>query len=661
MKPSRYKDRDLSWLDFNERILQEAEDPRVSLADRMKFLAIYSSNLDEFYRVRVAGLRFAQRYNGDKKNKYGFRPSFVLGQIADVVDAQQERFGRIFHQQLLPEYAARGVRLVTPESLDDTATQAVCDWFEQHVGSLEWGWPGETGGFSLKNQVVYLYRTGDHPALVELDYRRWGRFIQIPTLGDRVLQLDDVVRIGCAQHGQAGDGLFAVKVSRDAELYLDQEDEADLLKRIAKSIRKRETGLPARLLFDPAMAYRDVDQLRKQLGLDVSALVSGGRYHNFNDFFGFPKPVDHKELEAETTPCQRLDATRDVYATLREKPVMLSFPYQSYDYLVDFIEHCCADPDALELRITLYRVASDSRICQALVKAAQVGKKVVVLDEVQARFDEQSNIQWGQALEAAGAEVHYGLQGLKVHAKLFSVKRLEAGQERGYAALCTGNFNEKTAKIYGDHALLTADQAVFEDLDRVFARLTGTANHIETTKLLVAPAGLRPGVLALIQAEVDAHRAGKPAWIKLKLNSLEDTDMIDALRQAAEAGVAISLVVRGICCYAPLTPKQAKHIQVVSVVDGFLEHARIYAFCSGGTPTVYLSSADWMTRNLSRRIEVAFPVEESDHQDLLLRELELQLGDTVKGRVVADNSRVQGEGTLSSQQGLAALVQSMES
>lgn len=647
----KYIDRDISWLSFNERILQEAGNSRVPLMERLKFAAIFSSNLEEFYKVRVASHRFAQKYRGDKKNKFGYRPSYILQQINLIVSDQQERLGRIFDGEIVPALRNEGLYLLK-DDLTATDRLLISEYFERKLDG-NYTLIDITGAdrLELKNQYVYLYFVTDERSYVlELDYKRFGRFI---TLSDepgqkRIVQLDDLFKLNAEKILDTEAEVFAVKISRDAELYIDEEQDEDIVRKIQKSIRKRDSGMPARLLFDENISFKFINALRKKIAVDMSGLVPGGRYHNFYDFFGFPSP-DHKpELfyeKIEKVPSPRLETATDWFEAISQKDVFLSFPYQSYDYIAEFLNRVADDDQVKEINITLYRVARESAICQALERAVQKGKKVFVVSEVQARFDEESNIYWGERLRKAGAIVSYGVEGLKIHAKIFTVHREEAGGKKVYSYLGTGNFNEKTAGIYGDHAVLSARKSYADDLELVFDFLGGSSLEPTFGSLLVATYNLRKELNRQIKNEIRMVKKGKVGRIQVKLNSLEDLDMIDRIREAADAGVKIDMVVRGICCYTPLSKAQAENIKVVSIVDQFLEHARIYHFHNDGNTKTYLASADWMTRNLSRRIEVAFPILDPVVEAFLVKQIHIQLNDRVKGRLVAvpnENSFVDG-------------------
>ncbi len=661
----KYIDRDLSWLSFNARILQEVENKNVPLMERLKFVAIYSSNLEEFYKVRVAGHRFEQKYKGDKKNKFGYRPSYILQQINTIVSSQQEKLGQLFYDEIIPEMAKEGIHFLH-NNLLGSDIELVSKYYDENIkGNFELQEITNKENIDLENQSVYLYFISTQGKyLLKLDYDKWGRFITI--LKDenetRIIQLDDILRYNVAKYLDKDTEVYAIKISRDAELYIDEEQDDHIVRKIKKSLKKRETGLPCRLLFNEDIPFKYINLLRRKIDVDMTGLLPGGRYHNFYDFFSFPYFEDKPHLYTthnKKIPCRKLDSAIDCFDEIKKSNVFLSYPYQDFRYVTEFLNKAANDEKVEEINITLYRVNKTSEICKALETAAKNGKKVFVLAEVLARFDEESNIYWGERLEKVGAIVKYGINDLKVHAKIFTIKRKEADSTVTYAYLGTGNLNEKTAKIYGDHGILTADTRYSNDLDEVFTFLKNEDYKPEFKHLLVAPFVLRKKIDQLIDKEIELAKRGEKAEMVIKLNSLEDPKMINKIREAADEGVNIKMIIRGICCYYPLTEKQEKNIKIVSIIDQFLEHTRIYHFNQNGSSVTYLGSADWMTRNLSGRIEVAFPVFDDDAQKLLLNEMSYQFTDSIKGRYVthmADNLYVEGDKEKSSQQLMFELV-----
>jgi len=657
----RYFDRELSWLAFNERVLQEAEDPRVPLLERLKFLAIFSSNLDEFFIVRVASLRTLLRLKKKTvKKKLAFNPAKLLKQIQDTVMRQQERFGEVFRNQILAQLNTEGICLIDEAGLGEGQKAFLTTFFEEqvrpHVQPILLS-TTEPCPF-LKNRALYLvaelWPQADLKAFVPMEARYalievpvgpLPRFVSLPEREGKqyVIFLDDVIRQNLALLFPAYEvgAAYSVKLSRDAELYLDDEFEGDLIEMIRKSLSKRETGLPTRFLYDLHTPYPVVTFLKTCFDLKDEDMILGGRYHNFSDFFGFPD-FGREDLlfpPMPPLPHPELAGVDSLLAAIAAQDHLLHFPYQSYDYVTQLLEEAVGDPDVEALWITLYRVASDSAVNDALIKAAKKGKHVTVFVEVKARFDEATNLQWAERLEHAGARVLYSIPGLKVHTKLALIARREAGERRLYAYLGTGNFNEKTARIYADEAILTADPRLTVEVERVFQYLTKTLPEPIFDHLLVAPFYLRKALYRLIDAEIENAKAGREAWMVLKMNSLEDPEIIARLYAANEAGVQIHLIIRGICCLVPGVPGQSENITITSIVGRFLEHMRIYLFHHGGDEQLYLASADWMRRNLNRRVEIAFPVYDERLRKEVRALIDLQRRDNTQARIIDAEQR----------------------
>ena len=644
----RFFDRDLSWLAFNARVLQEAQDERVPLLERLKFLAIHSSNLDEFYRVRVAQLRGLRNLGKKDRSALEVPPEKRIARINAEALEQQRAFGRLYRERLLPALEKHGVRFLTEDRLTAPQRAFVTDYFTQRIAPLL-----QTASLRVGNAPFIedrkLYLVCDlvpkgakkrKRVLVNVPSDELGRFITLPARQGRtdLLFLDDAIRL-CAPLFFTGFKLaacYAIKLSRDAELYLDEEFAENVVDKVRRSLKKRRTGVPSRFLHDGAMPTDMLHELRDLLGIKKQDLIRGGRYHNFSDMMGLPV-VGHADLREQPLPPLRhpgLSGVADPFAAIKARDRLVHFPYQDFRVITDLLRRSARDPAVKGISITLYRVARGSLVCEALLDAVRAGKNVTAFVEVQARFDEGNNLFWGEALEQAGAKVIYSREGLKVHCKLCVIERREARRTRHYAWLGTGNFNEKTAQVYGDIGLLTASEPIARDVLTVFAHLRDPRKPLDTKHLMTAPTGLRSGIERLIDREIANALSGKPASILLKLNSLEDRPLIRKLYDASRAGVRIRLIVRGICCLVPGVVGMSENIEVVSIVDRFLEHARAYVFHNGGKPLVYLASADLMERNMDRRVEVAFPVLDNALRSEVLDYLELQWSDTAKARSI---------------------------
>lgn len=666
----RLKNRDLSWLAFNHRVLQEAADASVPLYERIKFLAIWSANLDEFFRVRVASLRALARLKKKTQKQLDVAPDKLLKRLLKAVWLQQEEFGDIFRNRVKKELASQGIVLVREHELSPAHREHAQRYFRENILPLLSPvlLDNDRQPPFLHNRALYLVvrlrcptaeakKGGEQYALIEIPSTLKPRFYMLPAEGRRhyIMFLDDLIRLCLQEVFPRHDvlGAYAVKLTRDAELDLGDEFSGDLLEKVKKALKKRMEGPPARFLYDTDMPKRMLQFLQKHFQLAEDDLVPGSRYHNFHDLFTLPNP-NAPALTYEPMPPLPLYAqSASMFDQLRQGDLLAHFPYHSYDCVLNFLREAAHDPQVRSIKITLYRVARNSKVVEQLLLAAQQGKEVMAFVEVKARFDEESNIFWAEELEKAGARVMYSLPNLKVHAKLCLVERTEAGAPALYAYLSTGNFNENAATLYTDFGLFTADPRLTTEVRRVFQVLCREKKP-RFTHLLVSPVRMRAEFERLIEREAKHARKGRDAFIIAKMNSLEDPRMIQKLYEASNDGVKIRLIVRGICCLIPDIKNMSENIEVISIVDRFLEHARAFVFCNGGEPLVFLSSADWMRRNLDRRIEVAFPIYDPTLRQRLRSILDIQLQDTVKARVInrkLDNRMrsVDGEGGVRSQ------------
>ena len=644
----RFFDRDLSWLSFNDRVLQEAQDAHVPLLERIKFLAIYSNNLDEFYRVRVASLRSLTKLNKVDRTALEITPEKRVERINRKALAQQKEFGRLYREVLLPGLARHGIRILQEDQLNTAQRKFVRTYFTDRVAPLIHTAAVRAGNAPfIEDRKLYFTcrlhakgRSKERIVLVNIPSDELGRFVALPAARNRteLIFLDDAIRmcLGDLFTGHKVSECHAIKLSRDAELHLDEEFIGNVKEKVRKSLRKRSTGVPSRFLYDSAMPSGTLRALRDLLGLTKPDLVAGGRYHNFSDLMKLPVK-DHAALRNAAWPPVPHRPSKDgrtTFSTVKRGDVLWHFPYHDFGNVVRWLQQAARDPFVQRISITLYRVAEGSAVCAALVDALGRGKKVTVFVEVQARFDERSNLFWGEALEQAGAKVLYSYEHVKVHCKLCSIDRRENGRTVRYAYLGTGNFNERTSQIYADMALITCQPAITREVVEVFRHLSDRRHRPALSHLLMAPLTMRDRLEACIDKEIEAALVGKPAEILLKLNSLEDRALIRKLYDASNAGVKIRLIIRGICCLVPGVEGLSANIAAISIVDRYLEHTRVYHFHNSGKPVVMLSSADWMGRNLDRRIEVAFPITEPALQRTVLDLMELQWGDRVKARII---------------------------
>ncbi|OKL41060.1 polyphosphate kinase 1 [Pontibacter flavimaris] len=656
-----YINRELSWLAFNYRVLQEAKDKTVPLLERIKFMAIFSSNLDEYFKVRVATLKRLIKLKPKTRSKLDEEPQETLDKVLQEVHRQQEEFGQVFRNGILADLRKHDIHMLTEHDLNAEQEKWVHDYFEETLEPLLLPIildETETHLF-LRDQTVYLgvkmwdpaeeNCKAERYAMLEIPTKKHGgRFVKLPTVNEQryVMFIDDVIRFCLPRLFPKYKSFVAhaVKVSRDAELDIEEEVSGSLMAKIQKSLKKRETGYPARLLYDPGTPQDLLDMMMAHTGITEEELVEGSKYHNFRDFFGFPD-FNLPGLKYEPQPTlihPQLEQEPSILAAMKERDYLVHYPYQSFNYVLRLFDEAAQDPKVTAMSATLYRVADKSRIAKALVKAARNGKLVTVVVELKARFDEESNIYWAGKLQKAGANVIFGIPDLKVHSKLGLITRNENGKLVNYAYLSTGNYNETTSKIYADHALFTTDKRLTKDVEQVFNLFVDRQTDKKFEHLLVAPINMRQGFVKLIDREIKNAKKGLPASMILKMNALQDNRMIQKLYEASQAGVKVQLLVRGICCLKPGVKGVSENIEVRGIVDRYLEHARVYIFHNNGEEKMYIASADWMTRNLNRRVEVAFPLYQPDLVEQVRHIIDLQLQDDTKTRSV-DNSYMKPE------------------
>jgi polyphosphate kinase len=644
--------RDLSWLSFNYRVLQEAKDPAVPLLERLKFLAIYSANLDEFFRIRVAGIKRLKKVSRKTKAQLNFSPRLLLKDIHKEVNKHQTEISEIFNEQIVPELRNNNVFLLRRLDLNADQRQEVEQYFRDHL--LPYMMPvlliKKRIRLFLANAQLYLAihlklkgksNAQSEYALIRVPSDVLPRFIQIQVKSERkyIVMLDDVVRHNLSSMfpGYDIEDTYSLKLTRDQELHIDDEYQGNLVEKIKSSLTKRQVGPASRFVFDREMPAEMLTYLADTFGLGKNDLLPEGRYHNNFDFFKFPSfGFDHlrnRPLEPLAHPV--LVDTCNYFEAIGQQDQMIHMPYQSFSPVLTFIKQAAADPKVTHIKIVQYRVAKKSEIMQTLMEAVKRGKQVTVFVEIKARFDESANLEWGEKLQKAGVRVCYSFPGLKVHSKLLMVRRSEGEVARNYAYLSTGNFHEETARTYGDLGIFTCDTRLTNEVSSIFAYLEHVKQPSSTFEhLLVGQFNLREGLYALIDTEIANAKAGKSAGIIMKLNSLEDRDMIRKLYDASVAGVSITLIIRGICSLVPGIKGFSENIKIISIVDRFLEHARILVFENGGDKRYYLASADMMSRNLNQRIETVFPVYSKVLQDELRMIIQTQLNDNVKARVI---------------------------
>lgn len=651
-KKERIINREISWLSFNERVLQEAQDSSVPLIERIRFLGIFSNNLDEFFKVRVATIKRMIDFQVGSKTIEGEKPKKILNNIQKKVISLQNKFEYIYHQ-IISELEKHDIFIINEMEINLEQSIFIKKYFKEfvfpvispimlnHIDSFPY----------LKDKSIYLavkLSRNDEPskpeyALIEVPTDELPRFIELPSDHQRkfIILLEDIIRYSL-------DDVFSIfqfdtfeswiiKLTRDAELDMDNDLSKSFLELISKGVSDRRTGQPVRFVFDNSIAKDLLEYIINNLRLDEdNNLIPGGRYHNFKDFMQFPT-VDGSELVyKKDLPLghRNIKYHKSILDAIAKDDFLLHVPYQDFNVFISLLQESAIDPRVSEISLTVYRVSRTSKVLNALVNAARNGKKVTVVIELQARFDEETNIRWSRKLEEVGVKVYFGIAGLKVHAKLLCITRIEDKKEVNYTCVGTGNFHEGNAKVYSDLFLFTAKKEIANEVKKIFVFFENIYRNYSFRHLIASPNHTRKKMYKLIDNEIINAQNGKEAYIILKLNSIVDKEIINKLYQANNAGVKIKLIVRGICSLIPGVPGMSENIEAISIVDKYLEHSRILIFCNGDKELYYISSADWMTRNLDRRIEITCPIYDKELQKEIKEMVTFQLKDNVKARII---------------------------
>ncbi|NML23922.1 polyphosphate kinase 1 [Pseudoflavitalea sp. G-6-1-2] len=648
--------RDISWLSFNGRVLQEAADPSVPLRERIKFLGIFSNNMDEFFRVRVATLKRMTEIGGKKvKNMHLEQaPGKILDEIQQIVLQQQISFNTIW-ENVRKELEKEKIFLINEKQLNKEQQKFVQTYFEEEVRSNiipimvenlpQLPYLREK---SLYLGVVLSRRDGTLKrkySLIEVPSKAVGRFCKLPSPDgeQHIILLEDVIRFNLksifSYFGYDRYGSWVFKVTKDAEIDIDNDVSTTMIQKIEKGLRNRRKGKPVRFVYDKEMDDGLLDFLIRKLNLSrKESVIPGGRIHNFRHFMDFPDVFQKKGQRKKPFQHQLLKNTMRVTDVILEKDIMLNFPYHSFNPVIDLLREAAIDPEVTAIKITAYRLASNSKVINALINAVRNGKQVTVMLELRARFDEEANLEWKERLEEEGVKVLIGIPNMKVHAKICLIKKRHNNHTVHYGYVSTGNLNERTSHVYGDHCLLTSDRFIMADVNRIFNYLENPKDggkFLKACKTLIpCPTSLRRELYKLINKEIRAARAKKPAGITLKMNSLSDEALILKLYEAARAGVQIKLVIRGIFCMYSESDKFIVPVKAISIVDEYLEHARVFIFHNAGDEKVYISSADWMVRNLDHRVEATCPILDDKIKRVLKNIIEIQLLDNVKARIL---------------------------
>lgn len=660
MSKPNFVQRDISWLAFNARVLQEANDETVPLKERIRFLGIFSNNMDEFFRVRVATLKRMEEYETGKKRLQMHMeetPSLVLNEIQHVVLKQQNEFDRIWEDIQL-QLKKQHIYLKTDKQLSTTQKDFVIDYFERNVRANIIPLMIESLPELpyLRDKSIYLgvvmqkhdsaYK--QQYALIEIPSKALGRFLQLPTSKKEthIILLEDIIRVNLpfifSYFGFDHFDAHIFKVTKDAEIDLDADVSTSLVEKMQKGLKNRRKGKPVRFVYDKAMNSGLLNYLIKKLKLDrKSSIIPGGRIHNFKHFMDFPDVFTDRSRKMQPIPHPALQKAIRVTDVIDKRDILLHFPYHSFSAIIDLLREAAIDPDVRSIKITAYRLASDSKVVNALVNAARNGKQVEVMLELKARFDEEANLEWKNVLEDEGVKVIIGIPNMKVHAKVCIIKKRRGNKTIQYGFVSTGNLNEKTSNFYGDHCLLTSNRGIMADINRIFHYLENPVLHaqslVECKTLLVSPVSMRKSLIQLIDFEIREAKKGLASGITLKLNSLSDISLVEKLNQAAQSGVKVNLIIRGIYSAKLGQKKKKTAIHAISIVDEFLEHARVLIFHNAGNERMYISSADWMVRNLDHRIEAACPINDPELKRELQEILDFQLSDNIKARILDED------------------------
>lgn len=650
--------KEISWLHFNERVLQETQDKGVPIIERIRLLGIVSNNLDEFFRVRVADVRrriLLEKAQDAKESSAAKLLRELQKQIANL----HEEYSRVY-KELFDELKKNHIYFLTEEDLNDGQRRYLRRYFRESVLPIlaPIMLDDDSRLPTLSEQSIYLALKIDYLskdarnkpyAVLEVPTDRLPRFIQIPSKRSkrikRLVMLDDVLRI-CIDEIFTGlidysaISAYTIKLTRDAELTIGDGITQSFLDKMDYSLKGRHAAQPTRLIYERGMPKAMVDFFVRQLNLsEYDSVTPGDKYHNFKDFMGFPNlgPSYLENKALDPVPCGAIDAEVTTFDAVKKGDVFLHYPYQSFSYFTDFLREAAIDSRVTEIRISIYRVAADSRVMNSLINAAQNGKSVHVIVELQARFDERANIGWAQRLTESGVKVSFGIQGLKFHSKICLIKRVEDGVDTSYGVVGTGNFHEKTARVYTDFAVFTARPEITGEIAKVFEFSANSYRRFDFKHLLVSPINFRDQLRGKIDREIINAIAGKPAWIFIKVNNLSDAELVDKLYEASNAGVKIKIISRSICSLVPQVPGVSENIKVISIVGRFLEHSRVYIFANDEDPEVYISSADAMTRNIDHRVEVSLPVYDAEIKRRIIDIVRLQSNDNCKARIIDES------------------------
>ncbi|WP_445721663.1 polyphosphate kinase 1 [Flavobacterium sp.] len=659
----KYIDREKSWLTFNARVLQEAADESVPLLDRLRFLGIFSNNLDEFFRVRYAAIRRMRFENiDDEKVLGGISADKLLKEITEIVIEHQSESLRIL-SEIEQKLEKENIYIVNEKQISGEQEKFIKDYFIRTVSPAvvtimlndldNFPLLKDTSGYlaiklvmnkSDDSDAIYKFSKTQY-AIVEIP-NTINRFVVLPSNSEKqyIIMLDDVIRLNLNYIFNIFDyktiSAHMIKITRDAQLEFDSDLSKSFIEKISDSVKERRVGEPVRFVYDQAIEEDTLAFFLDRMDIDSSdSIIPGGRYHNRRDYMNFPNLGRYDLLYKQNPPLSipGLDIEGSILEKIRHKDYLLNAPYQSFSYIIKFLREAALDPKVVSIKITLYRLAKNSQIVSSLINAAKNGKKVIVQIELQARFDEASNISYAEQMQTEGIELIFGMKGLKVHSKVCIIERLEEKKVKRYGVISTGNFNENSAKVYTDITLFTANTPILKDVSKVFDFFEINYKIHRYKHLFVSPHYTRSKFTKLIDKEILNAQLGKKACIKLKMNSLSDFKMIDKLYEASNAGVKIQLIIRGICCLIPGIKGMSENIEAISIIDNYLEHSRLYIFGNQDNPEVYISSADFMTRNIDARVEITCPIYDEEIKNELIETFEIGWNANVKARFHSEN------------------------
>ncbi|HLV14728.1 MAG TPA: polyphosphate kinase 1 [Xanthomarina sp.] len=656
-KPNyNYINREISWLQFNARVLQEAADKNVPLIERLRFLGIFSNNLDEFFKVRYATVKRIVEAGKDAKSVLGgIKANELLEEITQIVINQQSESLEIL-SNIQKELEKENIFVINEDDIDENQHKFIKQYFIKKVSPalVTIILSNQVDLPNLKDSASYLAVKmtlhnghGCQYALIEIS-KAMDRFVVLPEKNGKsyIIMLDDLLRY-CL------DDIFnifhyekisahMIKITRDAELDFESDLTKSFIEKISDSVKHRQIGEPVRFVYDKMIDPETLSYLMSKMGIDShDSIIPGGRYHNRRDYMAFPSlgRTDLLYSKIEPLAIKDLSLEDSIFDSVAKRDYLLHAPYQTFAYVVKFLREAALDPKVATIKITIYRLAQISHVASSLINAAKNGKKVTVSIEIQARFDEQANIDYAQQMENEGVNLIFGVQGLKVHSKMCVIEREEKNKLKRYGFISTGNFNESTAKIYTDFTLFTSDQRILKDLNKVFSFFEINYRIYRYKHIITSPHYTQKAFFKLINTEIQNAKAGKPAYIRLKMNSLSSFKMADKLYEASKAGVKVQMIVRGICCLIPGVKGMSENIEAISIVDKFLEHTRLFIFCNNNDPKVYISSADWMTRNIENRVEVSCPIYDEDIKKELIETFNICWSDNVKARILNESQK----------------------